>query len=157
MVCRNHSRWSAVVISSGLGDDQGLQTPAVGVLKEESGRKRGVPAKMSTSSTLMLLEAGEPEKRTHLTIRDCKLSLFEYFALYGVVRLDTCSCLDGLVARNPDGRFQEHAGSYDEEYGRRVGEQGEEAIRRDAVRSGTAARRRLSTRPKARGCQNWVD
>ncbi|KAM3533322.1 hypothetical protein MY4038_003442 [Beauveria bassiana] len=74
---------------------------------------------MSTSSTLMLLKAGEPEKRTHLTIRDCKLSLFEYFALYGVVRLDTCSCLDGLVARNPDGRFQEHAGPYGEEYGRR--------------------------------------
>ncbi|KAM3531669.1 hypothetical protein NHJ13051_000734 [Beauveria bassiana] len=120
MVCRNRSRWSAVVISSGLGDDQGLQTPAVGVLKEESGRKRDVPAKMSTSSTLMLLEAGEPEKRTHLTIRDCKLSLFEYFALYGVVRLDTCSCLDGLVAHNPDGRFQEHAGPYGEEYGRRV-------------------------------------
>ncbi|KAM3546355.1 hypothetical protein ARSEF1564_000843 [Beauveria bassiana] len=124
MVCRNHSRWSAVVISSGLGDDQGLQTPAVGVLKEESGRKRGVPAKMSTSSTLMLLEAGEPEKRTHLTIRDCKLSLFEYFALYGVVRLDTCSCLDGLVARNPEGAFRSTPGRTVKNMAVEVGEQG---------------------------------
>ncbi|KGQ08380.1 hypothetical protein BBAD15_g6330 [Beauveria bassiana D1-5] len=62
--------------SSGLRDDQGLQTPAVGVLKEESGRKRGVPSKMSASSTLMLLEAGEEDALDNTGLQAQSLRVF---------------------------------------------------------------------------------